>query len=231
MESSIKPAAIAAGRVIGALLLLQMLGSALVDFRLETPLFDPPGFLLGAGLHGRQIGIAALVGLVLEALWIGIALTLFPFVRDRARALTLWLVILSGVCLAVSVFENAGVMTMVSLSEAYDKANIADRQSFDTVRVAVAAARNWPHFLGRMLDGCTLFVLMVLFYRCALMPRAVAACGILAAILQVTGVAMPLFGRGVIFPLLAPTGLVLLVVALLLIVRGLQEPPVHNAPA
>src|SRR6185437_4540783 len=112
-------AASRAGRIIGILLLLQMLGSALVNFGLEAPLFDPPGFLVNAALHAPLVGMAAVVGLVVEALWIAIAVTLFPFVRDRAPALTLWLVVLAGVCLAVAVFENAAMMSMLSLSEAY----------------------------------------------------------------------------------------------------------------
>jgi hypothetical protein len=212
-----------AGRIIGILLLLQMLGSALVNFGLEAPLFDPPGFLTNAALHAPQLGLAAIVALVVEALWMGIAVTVFPFAFARARTLTLWLVALAGVCLAVAIFENAGVMSMVSLSEAYAKANAAQRTQLEAVRVAVAAWRNWAHFLARMLDGCTTFVLMAVFYRCALIARALAACGLIATVLQVVGVGMPLFGQPVIFPLLAPTGVILLAVAVLLLVKGLRD--------
>jgi hypothetical protein len=224
-------AASRAGRIIGILLLLQMLGSAVVNFGLESPLFDPPGFLVNAAPHASLVGMAAVVGLVIEALWIAIAVTLFPFVRDRAPALTLWLVVLAGVCLAVAVFENAAMMSMLSLSEAYAKANAVDRHTIEAVRVVVASARNWPHFLARMLDGCATFVLMALFYKCVLVPRALAACGLVATVLQVVGVGMPLAGRSVVFPLLAPTGLVLLAVALLLLARGLQERPASAAHA
>jgi hypothetical protein len=216
------PAARRAGRIIGTLLLVQMLGSALVNFGLEAPLFAPPGFLVNARLHSLQIGSGAVAGLVIEALWIGIAVTLFPFGVARARALTLWLVVLAGVCLAVAVIENAGVMSMLSLSDAYAKAGTIERQNLEAVRVAVAAARNWPHFLARMLDGCATFVLMAIFYRCALIPRALAACGLFAAVLQIVGVGMPLFARSVVFPLLAPTGLTLLVTAVLLLITGLR---------
>jgi hypothetical protein len=220
-----------AGRIIGALLLLQMFGSALVNFGLERPLFEPPGFLVDATLHASQIGLAALVGLVIETLWIGVAVTLFPFAFARARPLTLWLVALAGVCVAVAVVENGSVMSMLSLSNAYAAANGAERQYLESARVAVAAARNWTHFLARMLDGCTTFVLMAVFYRCALIPRALAACALAATVLQVVGVGMPLFGRPVNFLLLAPTGLTLLLVAAVLLVTGLHERVRSGYPA
>ena len=41
----------------------------------------------------------------------------------------------------------------------------------------------------------------------SLLPRALGAAGLAAVVLQLTGVAMPLFGHPVSFPLLAPLGL------------------------
>src|SRR6185437_10030164 len=144
-------AASRAGRIIGILLLLQMLGSAVVTFGLEAPSFDPPGFLVNAAHHAPLVGAAAVLGLGVEALWIAIAITLLPFVHERARALTLWLVVLAGVCLAVAGFENAGVMSMLSLSESHGNPTAADRHPLEMVRVIVASARHWAHFLARML--------------------------------------------------------------------------------
>ena len=126
------------------------------------------------------------------------------------------------VVLASAVVENAAVMSMVSLSEAYAKANTADRGQIEVIRGVVAAGRNWPHFLSRMLDGCIIFVFYAVLYRSALIPRALAGLGLIAAVLQVSGVSMPLFGGDVVFPLLAPLGLIQLAVSVWLIVRGFR---------
>jgi hypothetical protein len=66
----------------------------------------------------------------------------------------------------------------------------------------------------------TLFVLYAVLCRFALIPRALAAFGLAAVLLQLTAVAMPLFGHGVVFPLLAPLGVSQLALALWLIIRG-----------
>jgi uncharacterized membrane protein len=212
-----------AGRLIGALILTQMVCGVLVNFVLEAPLFGTPGFLVNASLHSRQLGFAALLGLITESLWVGIAVSAFRFTYRNSPTITLWFTALAIVVLAVAVAENAAVMSMVSLSEAYSNAGAAERGQLETIRVVVASARNWPHFLARMLDGCTIFSFYAVLYRSALIPRALAGCGMIAAVLQVCGVAMPLFGHEVIFPLLAPLGLVQLTLALWLMVRGFRK--------
>ena len=212
-----------AGRIIGALVIVQMICAVMVNFVLEAPLFDAPGFLINAAHYSRQIGFAALLGLMTEAIWVGIAITAFPFFYRCSRAMTLWFAALAVVLLAVAVVENAAVMCMVSVSEAYSKASDADRGQLETIRIVVASARNWPHFLARMLDGCTIFAFYTVLYRGALVPRALAGFGLIAAALQICGVAMPLFGHDVVFPLLAPLGMSQLILSVWLIARGFRN--------
>jgi Domain of unknown function (DUF4386) len=215
-------AEISAGRIIGVLIIIQMALGVMVNFVLEAPLFGQPGFLVNAAHYPHQLGVAVLLGLLTEALWVGIAVTAFPLFYRYSRTLTLWFTALAVVVLASAMVENAAVMSMVSLSEAYSKANPADRGQFEAIRGVVAAARNWPHFLARMLDGCTIFVFYAVLFRSALIPRVLAGLGMIAAVLQIAGVSMPLFGGDVIFPLLAPLGLIQLVVSVWLIVRGFR---------
>lgn len=210
------------GRVIGALIITQLIFSVLVNFVLEAPLFGAPGFLVNAAHYPRQTGCAALLALITEGLWVGIAVTALPLFYRHSRAMTLWFAALSVVVLAVAVVENAAVMSMLSLSEAYAQASPVDRAQFETIRVVTASARNWPHFMARMLDGCTIFVFYAVLYRSTLVPRALAGFGLIASVLQVCGVAMPLFGHAVVFPMLAPLGLIQLILAMWLIARGFR---------
>lgn len=212
-----------AGRIIGVLIIIQMIFSVVVNFVLEAPLFGAPGFLVSAAHHSRQIGLAALLGLITEALWVGIAITVLPFGYRHSRTMTLWLASLAIVALAVAVVENAAVMSMVSLSEAYAKASPVDRGQLEAIRIVAASARNWPHFLARMLDGCTIFAFYAVLYQGLLVPRALAGFGLIASVLQVCGVAMPLFGHDVVFPMLTPLGLAQLILAVWLLGKGIHE--------
>ena len=77
--------------------------------------------------------------------------------------------------------------------------------------------------MARLLDGCTILVFYALLHRISLVPRVLAGAGLVAASLQVTSVAMPLFGHDVVFPMLAPLGLIQLILAVWLIWRGFPE--------
>jgi Domain of unknown function (DUF4386) len=211
------------GRIIGVLIVMQMVGSAIVNGVLEAPLFGAPGFLVNAAPHSRQIGLAAVLGLVTEGIWLGIAVTVFTSVYQRTQRLALWLVALAAVILAVAVVENSAVMSMVSLSEAYTKASAVEREQLQAVRVIVASARNWAHFMARITDGAAIFVFYAVLYRCVLIPRALAGFGLIAAVLMVTAVGMPLFGHDVVFPMLAPVAVSQLLLALWLIAKGFRS--------
>jgi Domain of unknown function (DUF4386) len=217
--------AIRAGRIVGVIILVQMVGGFLTNFVLEKPLFGSPGFLVNAAPHSQQIALAALLALTLEALMVAIAVTTFPILRERTPALALWFAALAVVTLAVAVVENSGVMSMVSVSQAYASAGNAERQQLETIRVVVASARNWAHFLARIVDGAAFFVFYAALFRGALVPRALAGLGLVAMILQVTAVGMPLFGHEVIFLLFAPAGLSQLLLAVWLLSKGFRPRP------
>jgi hypothetical protein len=208
-----------------------MVAGAIVNFVLEAPLFDAPGFLVNAASHSGQLGLAVLVALAAEALWVGIAITAFPILGPRTRTMALWFVALAVVILAVAVAENSAVMSMISLSEAFTKASAAEREQFQMVRIVVASARNWAHYMARIFDGGAIFVFYAVLYRFELVPRALAGFGLIAVALMVTAVAMPLFGHAVVFPMLAPLGLSQLILAVWLIVKGFRAPPSPYAAA
>ena len=214
-----------AGRIIGVLIIIQMVGGGLVNFTLEAPLFGAPGFLVNAASHSQQLGLAVLLGVVMEALWVGIAITAFPVFDRRSRTMALWFTALAVVVLAVAVVENAAVMSMVSLSEVYTKASAAEREQIQVIKIVVASARNWAHYMARILDGSAIFVFYVVLYRFTLIPRALAGFGLMTVTLMVTAVAMPLFGHDVVFPMLAPLGLSQMILAVWLIAKGFRSQP------
>ena len=212
------------GRIIGTLILAQMIGGVLVNFVLAAPLFGSPGFLTNAAPHSLQIALSVLLGLAMSALTLGIAIAGFPVFFRYTRALTLLFVALASVSLAISAVEQISVMSMVSLSEAYARASAAERESVQALRIVVASARNWSHYINLIIGGSTIFVLYAVLYRFALVPRVLAAFGLAAVLLQLTAVAMPLFGLSIVFLMLAPLGVSQLVLAFWLIARDFRDP-------
>jgi hypothetical protein len=210
------------GRIIGVLFLLQLIGGVLVNFVLLGPVFAAPGFLVNAAGHSLRVSLAVLLGLATGMLSVGIAITAFQAFRRYSHAMALWLVALAIVSFSLNAVEEMDMMSMLSLSEAYARANGADSELFRALRDVVAATRNWAHYTGLIGAGCMLFVFYSLLLRFALVPRALAAFGLGAVVLQLIAVAMPLFGHSIVFLMLMPLGLSQLALVLWLIAKGLH---------
>ena len=215
------PTAKGVGRIIGVLLLMQMIGSGVVNFVLLEPAFAPPGFLVNAAGHSFEFGLSAFLGLAIGMIFVGIAIAAFQVFRAYSHPMALWFVALAVVGCSLTAVENINVMSLLSLSQAYSRANVADQGLFEALRTVVASARNWTHYIALIVAGCTLLVFYGVLFRFALVPRALAAFGLAAVLLQITAVAMPLFGHAIVFPMLMPLGLVQLALALWLIAKGL----------
>jgi hypothetical protein len=134
-----------------------------------------------------------------------------------------WLLALAIVGLAVAAVENVGVLSMLSLSQAYAKAVGANADLFNTLSIVVTSPRNWAHYTGLIVSGCVAFVLYSALFRFALVSRVLAGFGILAALLEIIAVAMPIFGQRIIFPMIAPLGLAHLSLAIWLIAKGFAD--------
>jgi len=216
-----------AGRVAGALLIVQMTAGYVTNFVLLQPVTAPPGFLVNAAAHATQVGAAALLGIVASAMSLAIAITVLPILRSISERMALTFLALSTAALALSVVENAKVMSLLSLSQAY-AASGADAASFAGLRGVVAAARNWAHFSLLIVGGSTIVAFFAALYRFALIPRALAGFAVIGAALQMITVARPFFGGQIIFPLLAPAGIALLLAALWLVVKGFADRPTQR---
>ena len=121
--------------------------------------------------------------------------------------------------------------SLLSLSQAYAKADSADSELFQALRVVVASARNWAHYIGLIVAGSMVFVLYAVLCRFTLVPRALAAFGMAAALLQIAAVTMPLFGHRIVFLMLLPLGLSHLALAAWLVAKGFAERGQTASPA
>ena len=150
------------GRTIGVLLLVQLVFAPVSNFVLLKPVFAAPGFLENAAAHSLQISLGALLGLAMGAISLGIAIAAFPLFRPLNRTLALWFLALAVASFSLTAGESTTVMSLLSLSQAYLKADSADSELFQGLRVVVASARNWAHYIGLMVFGHRIVFLMLL---------------------------------------------------------------------
>lgn len=213
-----------ASRWLAALLITQLVVGPIANFALLGNTFDGAGgFLVNAAPNARSVGLAALLSIGLAIVSAAIAVVLWPVVRPQSERLALWLAVLAAAGIALAGIENAQLMSLVSLSQAYVAATPPDEALYQALRGVVGSYRNWAHVIQLLTMGGLLFTTYGVLYRLRFVPRLLAGFGMLAALSQMIAVAKPLFGGWVIFPMLAPLGLANLALIAWLLWKGLDS--------
>lgn len=214
------------GRIIGILLALQLpLGLVLPFVLSQGPLSTaPPGFLVNAAANSFQVHLAVLIAFVGGALTVSIAIAAYPVIRRYSQTMALWLLVLCAISLAMDAIHNAAVMSMLSISQRFAETGSADAGLFQALGATVRSARYWAHYTQLMFIGGWIFMFYTIMLRFALIPRLLAALGLLGIILQFMGVTLPAFLDYRSMPWMAyPLAPIHLTTAIWLIAKGFDE--------
>lgn len=212
------------GRTVGVLLLIHLAAGLTAPFILLLPLIAPPGFLAnGAGVPNQVRG-AVLLLFVGSAIAIGITCTAWPVFRQYSSAMALWLLSLAAASFSLQAVDNAHLLSMLSLSQEYAKAGSDKADLFQALAVVVGSARKWAHYSFLLVVGSWILLFHTALYRFRLVPRALAAFGLVGSLLQITGVTLrALFGYPPETRLAMPLAPAYVALAVWLIVKGFDE--------
>jgi Domain of unknown function (DUF4386) len=216
------------GRIIGVLLLVHLATGLIVPYVLLQPLTKPPAdFLDTAAGMSSQVRINVFLLFVGGAISVGISIAAWPVVRERSYRLGLWLLALALVNFTLQIVENRHWLSMLSVSQAYAEAGAAEAALFRSIGIVVRSAWRWAHYSHILVVVGWIFTLYCVVFRCALVPRALAAIGMVTSVLQVTGITLPVFaGYLMPFPELfgMPLGVSNLLLSVWLMAKGFKEP-------
>ena len=215
--------AIHTGRWIGLGILVTFVVGMTSNFKLQADLFGGDGLLVNAAAHPLQIGLIAMLDLVTGAVSIAIAAMLVAHAGRAHPALAIAYAILVAGVFAISVVEHATLLAFRTVGEYFAASGAAPGVEFDVAKKTLGGLRNGVHFLHVTAGGMSVLAFFSLLYRARLVPSPLALAGMAAALAQMFTVSRPLFGLGVIYPLLAPLALVYVATAVWLLVKGLPE--------
>lgn len=219
------------GRIIGILLFVQLAG-LIVPFVLLMPA-TTSGFLENAAGFASQIKVAVFHLFANGAVTIGIAIAAFPVLREYSVRMALWFLALSIIWFSMQAVDNAHILSMLSLSQQYAEAGASNAELFQTLGAVVRSTRRWVHYTELLVIDAWIFMLYIFLYRFALVPRALAAFGLITVIIHTTGITLPMFLGYPSVPLMGfALALSHTALALWLLVKGFEErPPLAGAGA
>ena len=213
-----------AGRLIGILLVVQLTG-LIVPFVLLHPLTTAPSeWLANAAAGSLQIKVAIFLLFANCALTIGISIAAFKVFREPSYPMALLLVAAGVIMFTLQAVDNAHMMSMLSLSQRY-VGEIGSDDLYQMLAAAVGSTRRFVHFTELFAIDCWIFLFYGILYRFALVPRLLAAFGLLTVVLHFTGIPLPLFlGYGSVTLMGATMALSHIAVAGWLMVKGFEDP-------
>jgi multidrug transporter EmrE-like cation transporter len=210
------------GRSIGLLLLAQGAATYVAHFVLLAHVSVAPGFLANAASHALQVRIAVLLWFAAGAATLCIAIVAMPILRARSERMAMLFLALAVIGLCTLAVDNVGILTMLSVSQDFAKAGSANGQ-FEPLWSTIVAVRLAAHFTNILFGGIGMFVLDVMLFRFALVPRALAGAAAATVPFQTAAVMLWLLGYPFRFGLVTPTGVMQLLLVAWLIAKGFEE--------
>jgi hypothetical protein len=221
------------GRRLGVLLLAHLPLGLMAPYILILPAIAPPGFLENAAAVAPQMRAAVLLMFIGSMLALGASIVAYAAVGRYSRTWALWLVALAAVNFALQAVDSGAILAMLTVSQQSAEAGGADAALYQAAAVAVGSARKWAHYAHLFVVGSWLFTLHATLLRFALVPRALAAVGLVATVSQFVGVTLlAILGSRIITPMAMPLAATYLTLGLWLTIKGFppQRPPLDDVP-
>jgi hypothetical protein len=195
---------------------------------------DAPDYLVNASANANRVMIAAFFHLLMAPVYVGIAVSLYPVLRQHNPYLAFGFAgfrIIAGVFIIIGVVLLLLIMT---LSQEFVKAGAPSPSYFQTLGELLQAGRDLVNHVATILSvsiGGLMYYSML--YRTQLVPRWLSGWGLIATALTISATLLVMFRLiGIItttyIVLNSPMALQELVLALWLIVKGFNSPTIDN---
>jgi hypothetical protein len=188
-----------------------------------VPALSGPDYLTRLSAQVSQVAGGALLLLVAAFGSVGIAVALYPVLKERSAGLALGSVVFRTIEAVMYLVGAVSLLTVLSVSQQFATAGGADRAGLQTLGNALVSLKEHAAVPGvfAFCLGCLLYY--ALFFQTRLIPRWLSGWGIVAIGLMLVACGLAVFNDRPVtgYALLAaPIGLQEMVLAVWLIVKG-----------
>lgn len=212
-------------RTLGVLLLLHLVIGLITPFIILHSITGSRGFLATAADNAAQVRIAIFLLMIGSAMAIAVSAAAQPLLRRYSSNLAFWLLSLSIAAFTLQAVDCGRILSMLSLSQHYAASGSPNSELFQSLAIVVGSARKWAHYTYLLVAVTWILLLFTVLFHYHLVPRALAAFGIIASLMQIGGVTIrSMLGYSPETRLAMPLAPVYIALALWLIFKGLREP-------
>jgi hypothetical protein len=183
-----------AARVVGVLFVMATVPVSLSVIILE-PVLGSPEFLEQVALSQGRVGAGILLELVNHIAVVGIAVVVYPVLKPVSERLALGYAVARSIEAALFAIGTWHLLTLVFVGQEFVAAGASAGQHFETLGAALIAGHNWDNAaLPFTAFGLGALILYYTLYHARLVPRWIAAFGLLAALSILTARVLILSG-------------------------------------
>ena len=213
---------------VGSLFIIGDIAGVL-SYAVTGGLLDGPDSLSKIAASQGHLVLGALLVLVMGLALAMVPVVMYPIFKKYNEVLALGCVVFRGALESVTYMASAGAwLLLVELSREHAQAASPGAPYFHTFSTLLAGSTT--AWLTSIVFSLGSLMFYYLFYQSRLIPRWLSVWGLVGAVLYLASPLLAMFGHG--FGLLmAPLAVAELVLAVWLIVRGLDSPAPMGAPA
>nr|WP_299389047.1 DUF4386 domain-containing protein [Allomuricauda sp.] len=218
------------GRIVGLLLFLIMAaGIPSLNLRgLSTRLILEPNFMEFIHDHALGMRFAMLLDILTSALWLSIAIILFPMIKKYKLSLALTFFGLWLVNFGVIIYSNISHLSLISLSEHFMEMGALDQNALEVAGLQKIHDYFWAHFMALITYASAAFVLFYYLFRTRLVPRFLSVWGMGAISLVFLASWANIFDLDISFHFYSQNGLHMVTFIGWLLIKGFRNPTVTN---
>jgi hypothetical protein len=210
--------------MVGVLLLAHFVGALIVPFVMLERVRGSAGLLANAAGSPDQIRAAVLLLFAGSVLAVGITIAALQVFRQQSEAMAFWLLSLAVAGFSLQAVDNGALLSILSLSREYAEAGAAKADLFQALGLVAGAARKWAHYTYLLVAVSWILLFCSVLFRFRLVPRPLAAFGLVGCLLQIAGVTLRgLWGYPPETRLAMPLAPAYVALAVWLLVKGFPE--------
>jgi hypothetical protein len=217
--------------MVGALFLFSNVTFILGSFIFVEPILGAPDYLNLVSANRTQVLLGALLELINGVAYLGIAVLMFPILKQRFESLALGYVGFRIIEFIMQTLSDLSPLALLTISEEFVSAGAPQSSSFQTLGTLLLAERYWVSITFGL--GALLFYYML--YQANLIPRFISVWGLLGAVTVLTTTMLDMFAISISLAIGLVLGLPMLLNELFLgvwlIVKGFNPAAIASASA
>ena len=210
--------------IVGVLFIIATI-AGLIGAIFIGPILDDPEYLVNTSAHENEVALVALLYLIMGVALVGIAVMIFPILKNVNEGLALAYVGFRTLECVIVIVVTMSLLSLLTLSQEYVGAEALDATSFETQGAILLAQQEWSYIPAGIVFGLGCLMVYYLLYQSKLVPRPLSAWGfiggtliLVTAVLGAFGVISSLDTPSILLNL--PIAVLEMVLAVWLIVKG-----------